>query len=157
MVKNMNRKQSENPGLLRPEEADTFVRRLLTGAAKLDEIGDFDSDLDIMKNVKIDRILQAVPGRPVRKRRGRLRTFQHPKNVGRIMACFRKASARTKKTEAIVAEAMQETGFSRKTVYAAFLVTGWSLRSRSSPGVAPQYPGCLQGNLSYGSICRGHS
>ena len=122
VVKNMNRKQSENPGLLRPEEADTFVRRLLTGAAKLDEIGDFDSDLDIMKNVKIDRILQAVPGRPVRKRRGRLRTFQHPKNVGRIMACFRKASARTKKTEAIVAEAMQETGFSRQTVYAALKI-----------------------------------
>jgi hypothetical protein len=117
----MGDSQSEKPGLLRPEEAETFLRKFLSGA-KPDDVGDFD-----IMTVKFRHVLEWAPGHGpcpevIPKRRGRLRTFQSTKNFLRIVESLRKASAKTKKTESIVAEAMQETGFSRKAVYAALKI-----------------------------------
>jgi len=117
----MDHSQSEKPGLLRPGEAETFLRKFLSGA-KPDDVGDFD-----IMTVKFRRVLEWAPGHGpcpevIPKRSGRLRTFQSTKNFLRIVESLRKASAKTKKTEAIVAEAMQETGFSRKAVYAALKI-----------------------------------
>jgi len=125
---NVNQNQSENPGCLPPQVATTFLTKFLMGTP--DEVGDFD-----ITTAKFDRVLQWAPGHGpcpevIRKRRGRLRTFQRTRNFLRIVESMKKASAKTKKRESAVAEVMQETGFSRKTVFGALkiwkrMTSGW--------------------------------
>jgi hypothetical protein len=117
----MESRQSEKIGLFRPENATTFLRQFLLGEVRLDQVGEVDP-----ATVK-GRTLQWAPGAGPRpevlpKRRGRLPTLQTTKNFLCVVESFKKASAKFKKREAAVAEVMQETGFSRKTVYAALKI-----------------------------------
>ncbi len=127
---NMDRDQSEKLGCLPPQAATTFLTKFLMGTITSDEVGEFD-----ITTAKFDRVLQWAPGHGpypgvVRKRKGRLRTFQATKNFLRIVESMKNASANTEQTEAAVAQVMQETGFSRKTVYGALKIwkginSGW--------------------------------
>ncbi len=121
-----------------PEKAETFLSKILKGEISCDEISKTETDLATVEGlckVKFDRVLQWAPGHGpypgvVRKRSGRLRTFQRTKNVLRIVESMKKASVNTEQTEAAVAQVMQETGFSRKTVYGALKIwkginSGW--------------------------------
>ena len=117
--------------LLRPEQAETIIRKFARGEVTLDEIrkteGEDLSTVEGLAKVKFDRVLLWAPGHgpcpeALPKRSGRPRSFQSVMNFAKIVKSFNETSAKTKKSEAIVAQAVEDTGFSRKAGYAALKI-----------------------------------